>query len=68
MTLRYPGLEPAHPGAMIAEVLVTSGMSKAELARKLGVTRPALYNVLAERSALSAGHVSRFAGADAGGP
>ena len=60
MTLRSPDLEPAHPGAMIADVLETSGMTKAELARKLGVTRPALYNVLAERSAVSADMAVRF--------
>jgi antitoxin HigA-1 len=59
-TLRHPALAPAHPGALIAEVLETSGLSKAEAARQLGVTRAALYNVLDERSAVSADMAVRF--------
>lgn len=59
-TLRHPDLAPAHPGAVIAEVLESSEMTKAELARQLGVTRAALYNVLQERSAVSANLAVRF--------
>lgn len=59
-TLRHPDLAPAHPGAIIAEILEDSEMTKAEIARQLGVTRAALYNVLQERSAVSATMAVRF--------
>jgi antitoxin HigA-1 len=59
-TLRHQSLAPAHPGALIAEVLETSGLSKSEAARQLGVTRAALYNVIDERSAVSAEMAVRF--------
>jgi antitoxin HigA-1 len=53
-TRRHPSIEPAHPGALVAEVIEASGIGKAEMARRLGVTRAALYNVIQERSAVSA--------------
>jgi antitoxin HigA-1 len=59
-TLRHPSIEPGHPGAVIAEVIEAMAVSKAEMARRLGVTRAALYNVLAERSAVSADMAVRF--------
>lgn len=59
-TLRHPSIEPAHPGALVAEVIETLEISKAEMARRLGVTRAALYNVLDARSALSADLAVRF--------
>ena len=59
-TLRHPDLAPAHPGALIAEVLEDLELTKAEMARQLGVTRAALYNVLQERSAVSANMAVRF--------
>ena len=59
-TPRHRDLEPAHPGALIAEVLEASDFSKSEMARRLGVTRSALYNVLQERSAVSAPMAVQF--------
>lgn len=59
-TLRHPDLEPSHPGAIVAEVIDALGLSKAEMARRLGVTRAALYNVIDERSAVSATMALRF--------
>jgi addiction module HigA family antidote len=59
-TLRHASIAPAHPGALIAEVIEAMAISKAEMARRLGVTRAALYNVLEERSALSAEMAVRF--------
>lgn len=56
----HPSLRPAHPGAIIAEVIEHLGSSKAEMARRLGVTRAALYNVISERSAVSAGMAVSF--------
>ncbi len=59
-TLRHPSLEPAHPGTLVAEVIEATGVGKAEMARRLGVTRAALYNVIEERSAVSADMAVRF--------
>lgn len=53
-TRRHPSIEPTHPGALVAEVIEALAISKAEMARRLGITRAALYNVLEERSGLSA--------------
>lgn len=59
-TLRHPSIAPAHPGALVAEVIESLGIGKAEMARRLNVTRTALYNVLDERSALTAEMAVRF--------
>lgn len=59
-TLRHASIAPAHPGALIAEVIESMAISKAEMARRLGVTRAALYNVLEQRSAVSAELAVRF--------
>lgn len=59
-TLRHASIEPSHPGALIGEVIEAMRISKAEMSRRLGVTRAALYNVLAEKSAVSAEMAVRF--------
>jgi addiction module HigA family antidote len=44
------GLKPMHPGEVLREdVLPALGRPKAEIARLLGVSRPTLYDVLAEK-------------------
>lgn len=53
-TLRHPDVAPSHPGAIVAEVIEDAGLNKTALAESLGVTRAALYNVIEERSAVSA--------------
>ena len=53
-TLRHHDVAPAHPGALVAEVIEHLGIGKAEMARRLGITRTALYNVIDEKSAVSA--------------
>lgn len=60
MTRRHSSIEPSHPGAIVAEVIEAMEISKAEMARRLSITRAALYNVLEERSALSADLAVRF--------
>jgi addiction module HigA family antidote len=48
------GLRPTHPGEVLREdVLPALGRPKAEIARLLGVSRPALYNVLDEKAAIT---------------
>ena len=55
------GLRPTHPGEVLREdVLPALGKSKVEIARLLGVSRAALYNVLDEKAAISPDMALRF--------
>ena len=45
--------KPAHPGALIRERVIPAGMSVTEAAKRLGVGRPALSNLLNGKSSLS---------------
>jgi addiction module HigA family antidote len=46
-TLRHRSIEPAHPGELLAEVVIpATGKSKAEIARLLGISRQTLYDIL----------------------
>ncbi|MFM0196305.1 HigA family addiction module antitoxin [Paraburkholderia strydomiana] len=45
--------EPAHPGAHIRSSIIPAGMSVTEAAKRLGVGRPALSNLLNGKAALS---------------
>lgn len=48
------GLRPTHPGEILREDLLPAlGRSKVEIARLLGVSRGALYNVLDEKAAIT---------------
>lgn len=59
-TLRHPDLAPAHPGTLVAEIMEDQKGNKTQLAEALGVTRGALYNVLEEKSAVSAAMAVRI--------
>lgn len=49
-----PQRTPTHPGAILREdVLPALGVTKAELARTLGISRRALYDLLEERGAVT---------------
>lgn len=67
---RPPALEPAHPGEILREdVLPALGLSVAEAARQLRVSRQMLHSILAGRSAVSpemAVRLGRFCGNGAG--
>lgn len=44
------GLAPTHPGEILREdILPATGLSKTEIARRLGVSRQTLHDVIAER-------------------
>lgn len=48
--IRDPNRCPTHPGEMLAEdVIPATGLSKTEVARRLGISRQTLYEILAER-------------------
>jgi addiction module HigA family antidote len=50
MTNHLAGIPPTHPGEILREdVLPALGKSKLEIARLLGVSRPTLHDILAER-------------------
>lgn len=49
-----PMKNPVHPGELIADALEELGLSVAEAAKGLGVSRQQLHNVIAGRSAVSA--------------
>ena len=45
---------PSHPGALVADEIEFLGWSVAEAAKRLGVSRQQLHNVVAGRSAITA--------------
>ncbi len=51
---RDPNRCPAHPGALLREVIPATGRSKAGIAALLGISRQHLYDILKERKPVSA--------------
>jgi addiction module HigA family antidote len=51
---------PVHPGALVAECLEDLGLSVAEAAKGLGITRQQLHNVIAGRSSVTPEMAIRF--------
>jgi antitoxin HigA-1 len=48
------GLRPTHPGELLREdVLPSLGKSKTEIARLLGISRQALYDILSEKQPIT---------------
>lgn len=62
MSLRDPKRKPTHPGAVLREdVLPDLGMTQTELARRLGVSRLSVNELLLEKRALSPDMAARLA-------
>lgn len=60
---------PSHPGALMREILTeTLKVPLAEAARRMGVSRPALYAVLDAKSAVTAEMALRFSRLTGGEP
>lgn len=56
---------PTHPGAVLDDILPELGMSKAEIARLLGISRQMLYDILSEKKPMTpkvAAKVGKFVG------
>ena len=51
---RDPNRCPAHPGALLGDVIPATGTSRAEIAALLGISRQHLYDILGERKPVSA--------------
>jgi antitoxin HigA-1 len=50
---RDPDRCPSHPGAMLSDMLLDLRISKVEVAKRLGISRQQLHDILAERKSLS---------------
>lgn len=60
-SLRDPRRKPTHPGTVLREdVLPALGMTQGELARRLGVSRLSVNELLREKRALSAEMAARL--------
>ena len=47
---RHGSIAPIHPGELLAEdVIPATGKDKAEIARRLGISRQTLFDILAQR-------------------
>lgn len=63
------GLPPTHPGEILREdVLPAVDLSKAEIARRLGVSRQTLYDILNEKQPVTAGVALRLGKLFGNGP
>lgn len=50
---RDPDRCPSHPGAMLNDMLLDLHITKVEVAKRLGISRQQLHDILAERKSLS---------------
>ena len=60
---------PAHPGAILSDVFEGLGLTNTEIARRLGISRQHLLDVLAERKPVSANiavRIGKFLGQNGG--
>lgn len=49
-SIRHAAIEPAHPGEFLGEIVIpATGLTKTEIARRLGISRQTLYDILAQR-------------------
>jgi antitoxin HigA-1 len=60
MPRRHPDIRPSHPAELIDDSLNEIGMSKAALARALGISRNTLYVLLGQRQAVTASMAVRL--------
>ena len=68
-TLRDPNRQPTHPGAVIREdILPALGITQAQLANHLGVSRLSVSDILLEKRGVSAEMAIRIADAIGGTP
>jgi addiction module HigA family antidote len=67
--LRHPSIKPAHPGEMLAEIIIpATGKSKAEIARLLHISRQTLYDILTCKQPVTPNVAVRLGKLLGGGP
>lgn len=58
---RHPSIKPTHPGEMLAEdVIPDSGLTKTDMADRLGISRQTLYDLLACRQPVTPNLAARL--------
>ena len=57
---RNPNRCPSHPGALLSDVVESTGKTKIEIATMLGISRQQLYDLLNERKPVSANIAARL--------
>ena len=57
---RHPSIKPLHPGEVLQDILPDTGKSKTEIARLLGISRQALYDILNGKAPVNAEMAVRF--------
>jgi addiction module HigA family antidote len=68
-TLRHPSIEPAHPGEMLARIVIPgTGKSKSEIARLLRISRQTLYDILTRKQPVTPNVAVRLGKLFGGGP
>jgi addiction module HigA family antidote len=66
---RHPGIKPLHPGELLREdVIPALRKPKAEIARLLGISRQALYDILNEKAPVTADMAVRLGKLCGNGP
>jgi antitoxin HigA-1 len=69
MTTRNPKRRPSHPGALLREiVLPDAGISQAELAKRMGVSRLTVSEIIHEKRAVTADIAHRLGRVFGNGP
>jgi len=53
-TKRHPSIAPSHPGTIIAMGLSETGITRAALAKALGISRNTLYKILEGKQSVTA--------------
>jgi len=57
---KNPDRCPAHPGAVLEDILADIGKSKVEIAKMLGISRQQLHDILRERKPVSPNVAARL--------
>ena len=57
---RTPNRRPTHPGALLHEVFEATGLTRTQIAQRLGISRQHLHDVLEERKRVSPNLAARL--------
>ncbi len=58
---RHADIEPAHPGELLSEIVIpATGLPKSEIARRLGISRQTLHDILSCKQPVTPAMAVRF--------